>query len=141
MRYLLLLAALALALLAAGCATGPAGSARAVAPASGGLTITMNSIAEHSTGNPYMTPRAGYQFVVVDFGITNNGASSYHFTPLAARLIDPAGYQYAYSPWFAAVNGYFGVTDIPAGQTARGKLLFEVPPAAAGTTYTLRVAG
>jgi hypothetical protein len=136
MRYLLLAAVLALVLLAAGCTTS---APQAVQTAVGAVHVELTSIADYSTGNPYMTPRPGYGFVAADFAIINDGATSYHFTPLSAHLHDSAGYSYSYSVWSGSVPGYFGLTDIPAGQTSRGKLLFEVPEAPAGTEYRLTI--
>ncbi|MEN6342700.1 MAG: DUF4352 domain-containing protein [Methanospirillum sp.] len=102
--------------------------------------MSVASVSGYSTGNQYMTPKPGYEFVVADFAVKNNGyPSGYSFNPYNVKLQDPDGYSYSYSWYSANVPGYFDMTTIAQGETARGKLVFEVPPKPAGTVWKVTV--
>lgn len=119
MRYFILAAVLVLALLAAGCTT------TAGLPPS--MSVTLNDIRPYSTTNPYLQPDAGYRFLAVDFSVENTGLTTYEFNPLDATLRDGDMISYRYATVSSTVPGFFGMTEIPPGETRRGKLVFAVP--------------
>lgn len=103
------------------------------------LEVSVSSITPYSEPNGIMTPKPGYKFVLVDFALKNNGyPNGYNFNPLMSpKLKDADGYSYSYSFISGSVPGYFDVTTIAQGETARGKLVFEVPNKE--STYVLLV--
>jgi len=102
------------------------------------LTVQFHSIQDYTSSNQFQQPRTGYEFVIVDFSLTNNGyPDGYNFFASNAKIQDPDNYMYSYHSCSYSVPGAFEMTTIPYGQTRRGKLVFEVPIAPTGTSYKL----
>lgn len=100
------------------------------------LKLTINSIYDYTSDNQFSQPRNGYEFIIVDFSITNNGLpDGYSYSPYDVKVQDPDNYQYGYDSCSYSVPGCFEGTTISLGETRRGKLVFEVPVAPEGTTY------
>lgn len=129
MRFFFLLAALALVLLAAGC-TSPA--------TSDPVSVTVHNIRPYYVNNPDLMPASGYKLVAVEFSIANPGSASYQFDPVDAVLRDPDQVSYNHAGVFSSIPGFFSLTNIPPGETRRGKLVFAVAESnPAETKYTL----
>jgi hypothetical protein len=140
MRYLALIAALTLCLLAAGCATGGPGSARTSTATAPPIDVNITKITPYASDNQYMQPDAGYRYVKVDFSIRNNGATGFDYSPVRVALRDPAGYSYSLDKVSFTVPGSFRQQVIPPGQQAAGVLVFPVPTSLArDAVLTLRV--
>jgi len=105
------------------------------------LDVTINSLGTYVSDTEYQQPKAGYQFMLVDFSIRNVGERpAYRYNPNDVDLRDPDMYQYGYHQVSYLIPGAFESTVIPLGETRRGKLVFEVPAKwADGTRYYLSV--
>jgi len=103
------------------------------------LEVSVGSITPYADSSGFMTPKPGYKYVLVDFALKNNGyPNGFNFNPIInPKLKDADGYSYTYSLISGSVPGYFGGTTIAQGETARGKLVFEVPDKQ--STYVLLV--
>lgn len=119
MRIIGLLVALALILLVAGCMS-PA------APAADPVSVTVHNVRPYYVDNRDLMPASGYKLVAVDFSITNAGPASYQFNPVDTALRDPDQVSYKHAAVFSSIPGFFSLTNIPPGETRRGKLVFAV---------------
>lgn len=91
----------------------------------GDLSIMVNGW-QPSRGDEMTKPGPGNQFIVVDLSITNNDTGSKSVSTLAQMSIrTPSGYDYSQAAYFPEPK--FPDGDILPGQTARGKVAFEVP--------------
>mgnify|MGYP001766537127 CR=1 FL=1 len=104
------------------------------------LVISLYSISGWNSSSPLLQPGAGSEYVVVDFSLRNVGyPEGYVYRPDAVTLMDSSRTQYNYhNASFTLVNGFREAT-IPINETRRGRLVFEVPIAPAGTEYMLSI--
>ena len=105
------------------------------------LVISLYSISGWNSSSPLLHPGAGNEYVVVDFSLRNVGyPEGYLYRPESVTLMDSSRTQYRYhDASFSLVNGFREAT-IPINETRRGRLVFEVPIAPAGTEYMLSIA-
>lgn len=133
MRFTGLLIALVLVALAAGCTSQ-------AEPAPSSPSITLHGTGPYYVDNRADLPASGYKLVAADFSITNPGPAPYLFDPVNAVLRDPDQGSYGYVPTFSSKPGFFNPTNIPAGDTRRGKLVFTVKESnPVDTIYTLSI--
>jgi len=116
------------------------GSGSSSASASSQLEVKVNSVDKYQPDNQYTKPSTGYEFIIVDFSVKNIGyKDGYNFYPRNVKVKDPDGYSYGYSSASYDVTNEFSTQKIAYGDTARGKLVFEVVPKPSGTAYTVKV--
>lgn len=99
-----------------------------------GIAVTVNSVSDAANINDFMTPAEGFAYIVVDVSIQNvsreDGAP---YNPLYFRVRDADGYEY--SATLAAPNPALSggeADELPAGETVRGNVAFEVRAGATG---------
>lgn len=93
----------------------------------GDLVITVNEVTSPS-GEGFNQPDDGYRFVLVDVTIENRGARSRFLSSYQTWIKDAQGYRYTndITATLLATGGRIN-GELPAGQTVRGQIGFEVP--------------
>lgn len=95
-------------------------------------SITVTEVQRnYSTGNQYLQPESGKEFVLVTVAISNNSNSSMSYNTYEFKLQDSNGVQQSES--FAALSeGKLNSGDLAAGGKVTGKLAYQVPKDDAG---------
>jgi hypothetical protein len=93
---------------------------------SGVWKITVNSIAPTTSDNQFEVPKAGNQFVLINFTALNTGTSAHDMNPFYFTLRDTSGTSYAFAGLTVAKSPDGTVVG---GQKLRGDLSYELPKA------------
>lgn len=89
--------------------------------------LTVNSIERnYSTGNEYLKPEAGKEFVVVTITIENNGKDSINFNTFDFKMQDSNGVQLT-EDFSAVSDGKLNSGSLAAGGKVTGKIAYQVP--------------
>jgi hypothetical protein len=104
------------------------------------LVIALYSISGWNSSSPLLQPGPGNEYVVVDFSLKNTGyPEGYSYRPDSVKLMDSSRQPYTYHTASYSLVNNFRETIIPINETRRGRLVFEVPIAPAGTQYMLSI--
>lgn len=93
----------------------------------GDLVVTVNEVIS-PPGDRFSQPDDGYRFVLVDVTIENRGGDAKFLSSLQTWIKDAQGYLYTedITATSLATGGRID-GELPAGQTVRGQIGFEVP--------------
>ncbi|WP_322822245.1 DUF4352 domain-containing protein [Chloroflexus sp.] len=93
----------------------------------GDLVVTVNEVTS-PPGDRFSQPDDGYRFVLVDVTIENRGDRSRFLSSIQTSIKDAQGYRYTgdITATSLATGGRID-GELPAGQTVRGQIGFEVP--------------
>jgi hypothetical protein len=90
-------------------------------------TVTVTNVhRNYSTGNPYLTPESGKEFVVVTVEITNNSQETLSYNTFDFKMQDSNGVQQSES-LTALSDGKLNSGSLAPGGKVTGKLAYEVP--------------
>jgi hypothetical protein len=91
---------------------------------SGVWTITVNSIKTVVSTNEFEVPKAGDEFIAINFTAVNTDTAAHEMNPFYFTLRDDAGTSYDFNPLTIAANPDGTVVS---GQKLRGDLTYEIP--------------
>lgn len=91
---------------------------------SGVWTITVNSIKMVVSSNEFEVPKAGDEFIAINFTSVNSDTSAHEMNPFYFSLRDDSGTSYDLYPLTIAANPD-GI--VVGGQKLRGDLTYEIP--------------
>lgn len=94
------------------------------------ITVT-NIERNYDTGNPYLKPESGKEFVVVTVDIANNGSSTLDYSTIEFKMQDSNGVQQN-EAITALSQGKLNSGSLAKGGKVSGKLAYEVPKDDAG---------
>ena len=85
-----------------------------------------------STGNQFVTPESGKEFVKVQVTIKNNSNNDISYSSIDWKAKDSNNVQYDIASATFMIDGSLGSDTLSAGDTISGFLAFEVPDGDAG---------
>lgn len=91
---------------------------------SGVWTITVNSIKTVVSSNEFEVPKAGDEFIDINFTAVNTDTAAHEMNPFYFTLRDDSGTSYDFNPLTVAANPDGTVVS---GQKLRGDLTYEIP--------------
>jgi len=95
-------------------------------------TVTVTDVQRnYQTGNQFLQPETGKEFVLVTVEITNNGKSAMDYNTFEFKLQDSNGVQQSES-YTALSEGKLNSGSLAPGGKVTGKLAYEVPQGDAG---------
>lgn len=94
------------------------------------ITVT-NIERNYDTGNPYLKPESGKEFVVVTVDIANNGSSTLDYSTIEFKMQDSNGVQQN-EAITALSQSKLNSGSLAKGGKVSGKLAYEVPEGDAG---------
>ena len=93
-------------------------------------TVSVTSIQRnYSTGNPYVTPKDGKEYVKVDISVANTSNAKRYFSAADWKMQDGDGVIDAYNFTATAMldNAFGSPIELASGGRASGSLVFEIP--------------
>lgn len=91
----------------------------------GDKVVTVHTAADYTSSNPYIKPKDGNKFVVIDVSIKNDSKEAVNYNTFDFKLQDDKDYSYTFG--FADKEPAFGSGVLQPGQTTRGFLSYEIP--------------
>jgi hypothetical protein len=100
---------------------------------SNGYILTINSFEKADTSGPYITPKAGNTFAILDITIESAKDKGVNVNPFYGKIRDSKGYSYTSTVGKTPALDY--TNDLPAGQKLRGWVTYEIPKDATELVY------